>query len=637
MNADDLASLEDSADWSLAVAAAGAAADRPEAFLAEAMRRLATVWNADRVSLLRAGGGSWETLAASGEVAPAPRDLAADALDEPARVHQGKGWTMVALHPRGLGGEVLAAAGKIDFATMRRGADAVRVGWQTARRIVNESRRAAQLQEILEIARAWGRTREMRPLLVQMAEAATRLLDADRASIFLWDRYTRTLVGRPALGVEGDELTVPDDRGLVGRVFQTGRPGRVDPDHDAELVDRQVDRELGYRTETLVCVPLMGDSGERLGAFEVLNKRIGAFTDADEEILAELAEHAAIALENVQQREALIAANRRRAAAAETVQMIGESSAIAALRASIAKVAATELAVLVLGENGTGKEVVSRAIHAGSPRGEQPFIAVNCAAIAENLLESELFGHEKGAFTDAHAARQGKFELADGGTLFLDEIGDMSLAGQSKLLRVLEEKIVVRVGGSTPIRTDVRVIAATNQDLAALVRERKFREDLFYRLSVVTLELPPLRDRGDDVLLLASHFLDEFCRRARRAVPKISPAAARRLREHAWPGNVRELRNLMERIAFLSTNDPIGVEDVSLGAATRPAGGETMELGLPLSEATDEFQIDYIRRNVEAAGGNVSQAASRMGLHRSNLYRKMRLLGMIAPKSDSEE
>ena len=182
----------------------------------------------------------------------------------------------------------------------------------------------------------------------------------------------------------------------------------------------------------------------------------------------------------------------------------------------------------------------------------------------------------------------------------------------------------------------MRVIAATNQDLASLVRERRFREDLFYRLSVVTLELPPLRDRGDDVLLLASHFLDEFCRRARRAIPSISPAAARRLREHAWPGNVRELRNLMERIAFLSTNDPIGVEDVTLGASARPAGGETMELGLPLAQATDEFQIDYIRRNIDAAGGNVSQAASQMGLHRSNLYRKMRLLGMSAPRSDDD-
>ena len=211
--------------------------------------------------------------------------------------------------------------------------------------------------------------------------------------------------------------------------------------------------------------------------------------------------------------------------------------------------------MLLLGENGTGKEVVARSIHFGSRRRKHPFIAVNCAALTETLLESELFGHEKGAFTDAHEARAGKFELASGGTLFLDEIGDMSLAGQAKLLRVLEEKTIVRVGGSKPIHTDVRVLAATNQKLAELVRAKRFREDLYFRLNVVTLELPPLRERGDDIMLLAEHFLQQFCRRAGRRVPKFTAAARKRLESHTWPGNVRELRNLMERLAYLSSGD----------------------------------------------------------------------------------
>jgi Nif-specific regulatory protein len=255
-------------------------------------------------------------------------------------------------------------------------------------------------------------------------------------------------------------------------------------------------------------------------------------------------------------------------------------------------------------------------------------VAVNCAALTETLLESELFGHEKGAFTDAHQTRQGKFELASGGTLFLDEIGDMSLGGQAKLLRVLEEQVVVRVGGSTPIHTDARVIAATNQNLAELVRQKKFREDLYYRLNVVTLDLPPLRERGQDVLLLARHFLDDFCAKARRRPPAFTARARKRLLSHSWPGNVRELRNLMERLAYLTTGEKVDEEDLDFILAPREAPGERVGLELPLSDATREFQRDFIHRNIEAVGGNVTVAAERLGLHRSNLYRKMRQLGM---------
>ena len=250
--------------------------------------------------------------------------------------------------------------------------------------------------------------------------------------------------------------------------------------------------------------------------------------------------------------------------------MIGECPAIESLRSTVSRMADTDLALLILGENGTGKEVVAQLIHYLSQRRDQPLVAVNCAALTETLLESELFGHEKGAFTDAHEARAGKFELASGGTLFLDEIGDMSLGGQAKLLRVLEEKVVVRVGGSRPIHTDARVIAATNQNLAEMVRERRFREDLFFRLNVVTLDLPPLRERGEDVLLLAEHFLQDFSVKARRKPPKLTAAAGRRLLSHTWPGNIRELRNLMERLAYLLQGDKIEAEDLSFVLAPDP-------------------------------------------------------------------
>ena len=248
-------------------------------------------------------------------------------------------------------------------------------------------------------------------------------------------------------------------------------------------------------------------------------------------------------------------------------------------------------------------------------------------------MESELFGHEKGAFTDAIASRAGKCELASGGTLFLDEIGDMSLNGQSKLLRVLEEKVVVRVGGSAPITTDVRVIAATNQNLIELVSKKLFREDLFFRLNVVTLRLPPLRERGEDILELADFFLDGFCRKIRRTKPTWSAAAKEKMCEYHWPGNVRELRNMMERLAYLQTGLDIVPTDLDfvLMAQAAKTGNEnsvSIDVDKSLSDLTDEFQVQVIEAHIAAAGGNVSQAAQTLGLHRSNLYRKMRQLGM---------
>jgi Nif-specific regulatory protein len=263
-------------------------------------------------------------------------------------------------------------------------------------------------------------------------------------------------------------------------------------------------------------------------------------------------------------------------------------------------------------------------------------VAVNCAALAETLLESELFGHEKGAFTDAHEARAGKFEVAGGGTLFLDEIGDLSLGGQAKLLRVLEEKVVVRVGGSQPIPTDTRVIAATNKDLAEMVRERRFREDLFFRLNVVAIELPPLRDRGEDVLLLAHHFLQDFCIKAHRKPPQLTAAARKRMLGHSWPGNVRELRNLMERLAYLSQGDKVDADELAFILFPADEGASFPLMDLPLGEATTQFQVEYIRQNIKRAGGNMSEAAKRLGLHRSNLYRKMRQIGMTGDDEQAE-
>ena len=267
-------------------------------------------------------------------------------------------------------------------------------------------------------------------------------------------------------------------------------------------------------------------------------------------------------------------------------------------------------------------------MHYRSQRRTAPFVAVNCAALTETLLESELFGHEKGAFTDAHESRAGRFEIATGGTLFLDEIGDMSLSGQAKLLRALEEKTVVRVGGSTPIHTDVRVLAATNQNLVELLETRRFREDLYFRLNVVSVELPPLRERGDDIVLLAEHFLTGYCRNIGKVPPKFTIAARKRLAAHLWPGNVRELRNLMERLAYLSPTETIDADELAFILSPRKESIGLIAEDLALNDATHEFQRSYIRKTIQRTLGNVSEAAKMLGVHRSNLYRKMRQLGM---------
>jgi transcriptional regulator with GAF, ATPase, and Fis domain len=496
-----------------------------------------------------------------------------------------------------------------------------------------EKRGAAleRLEILGNVARQVIEKRELMPLLDAIAEQASRLVSCERASLFIWDPAHHQLVARPALGMDGGELRIPEDTGVVGKVLQTGRACTVDDVRCEPSWNSQVDQSSGFQTRNLLCVPLLESSGRCLGVLEVLNKTEGRFTLDDVEVLEALAWHAAAALHNGRERETLLRNNALfERQARQGCCIIGESRAVRDLRGTIERLARTDLPVLVLGESGTGKEVVARSVHYSSPREHQPFIPVNCAAIAESLLESELFGHVKGAFTGADQDRAGCFETANGGTLFLDEIGDLSAGGQAKLLRVLENKEITRVGSSRPVPINTRIVAATNRDLTDSIRAGKFREDLFYRLTVVTIYLPPLRERREDVVPLAEYYLEQFCRDAGRRRPPLSDEARRRLQEHSWPGNVRELRNLMERVAFLCSGETVEPEDLPFIVRPSAAGeGKADPSGrLPLAEATDAFQRNHIRRAIEQAGGNMSEAAKLLGLHRSNLYRKMRMLGM---------
>jgi two-component system nitrogen regulation response regulator NtrX len=308
------------------------------------------------------------------------------------------------------------------------------------------------------------------------------------------------------------------------------------------------------------------------------------------------------------------------------IAMLGDSAPMRRLKEEIARVAPTDARVLVTGENGTGKELVALQIHRLSQRAESPLVEVNCAAIPEDLIESELFGHVKGSFTGAAEDRRGKFEEADGGTLFLDEVGDMSARTQAKVLRALQEGRFTRVGGSRPIASDARVLSATNKNLSEEIGRGAFREDLYFRLAVVPLPVPALRERTDDIALLARHFLREASLRFGRKPKTLSPAAVEALQAYRWPGNVRELKNLIERMMILSPTEEVRRED--LPAEIRDRFDEGIAPDAPLRTARDDFERRYILAALKRHRGNVSRTAEALDLERSNLYRKLRAYGI---------
>ena len=317
---------------------------------------------------------------------------------------------------------------------------------------------------------------------------------------------------------------------------------------------------------------------------------------------------------------------RLRADALRAHEILGDSEPVRNLKEQIQLAAPTHGWVLITGENGTGKELVARQIHARSRRAHKPFVDVNCAAIPEELIESELFGHEKGAFTGAIARKRGKFELADGGTLFLDEIADMSLKTQAKILRILQEHAFERVGGTESIEVEVRVIAATNKDLEKEIAEGRFREDLYYRLNVIPFHVPALRQRREDIPLLARAFVAEFCAQARSKPKQLSAEALSVLHDYPWPGNVRELRNLVERLVLMAPGPELGVEDLptTMRAVSRVAGEEAETLEV----ARRAFEREYLTGKLREHGWHISRTAASVGLARESLSRKIKALGI---------
>jgi two-component system, NtrC family, nitrogen regulation response regulator NtrX len=365
----------------------------------------------------------------------------------------------------------------------------------------------------------------------------------------------------------------------------------------------------------------------RLGAYDFIEKPI----DADRMLL--------VIRNGLAQRKLLRENVSLKDVVRQRTRIIGEDAEIKRILETVRKVAPANVRVLIMGENGTGKEMIARALHESSPRAEEPFVEVNCAAIPEELIESELFGHERGSFTGAVARRIGKFEMADGGTLFLDEVGDMSLNAQAKVLRVLQESEFERVGGTETMKVDVRVIAATNKDLLKASRENQFREDLFYRLNVVPITMPPLRERPSDIPLLVEHFLRQTAAELGQSPKKVSRAAIDRLREYGWPGNVRELKNLVERMVILSAGSTIEVADLPDFAPAERTGTRYFDLETYPS-FKDAVEKEFFERKLRLFNHNVSKTARRLGMQRSNLYKKLEKYGIpykSAPDDDVDE
>jgi two-component system response regulator HydG len=424
----------------------------------------------------------------------------------------------------------------------------------------------------------------------------------------------RDLLGKQIVGLIRDLVPIEDGFLAIGNEWDKS-PARV----AVEVLENKCFRATA---------PLLAE-GRYCGAL-VLNRCQRRFTEPELLVISAIARMASLALENARYTESLEdEVHRLRRDLQFEDNMAGSSEALAKLRRDIRRVATRDTTVLVVGESGTGKELVARSIHAQSPRAATAFVAVNCAALTESLLESELFGHEKGAFTGAASMKRGLLEAAQGGTIFLDEIGEMTLAAQAKLLRILQNREFHRVGGTESIALDVRVIAATNRDLEAAVRKGTFREDLFYRLNVVSLRTPPLRERPEDILPLAEHFARRFGMKCGRPRLRISPATRNVLQSYDWPGNVRELENAIEHAVVLGTGEEIQPEDLPDKLLECWAEVMPEESGM-LQRAVNSAKRTTVKRAFEMSGGDHIEAARVLGVHPNYLYRLLRNLNLPA-------
>jgi Nif-specific regulatory protein len=486
---------------------------------------------------------------------------------------------------------------------------------------------ARDLSVLMKISRTINSIRGLEELQRQLLELIFEVVPAQRGAILLVEEGEREVSS--VFGMDrrsGPNPSVRVSRTIAQQVLAEGVAILSNDVQDNENFDT-AESLISSQIRSILCVPLVLLDRVRGAIYLDTSASADLFDNDHLQLLTAIAGIAAIALENAQHVEWLESENRRlRADNQLEHNMVGESVRLREVYQFISRVAPTDSTVLITGESGTGKELAARAIHLNSSRKSKPFIAVNCAALTETLLESELFGHEKGAFTGAIAQKKGKIEIADNGTLFLDEIGEMAAVLQAKLLRVLQEREFERVGGTRTIKVNLRVIAATNKNLEEAIKDGSFRQDLYYRLNVVYTRMPALRERGEDVILLARYFAEKYGEKCNRRVKGISADARARLMNYDWPGNVRELENAIERAVVLGTTERILPEDLPEAVLETEAPGTVSSTRY--HEAVVEAKKQLIINAIEQAGGNYTEAAKLLGVHPNYLHRLIRNMNL---------
>ncbi len=481
----------------------------------------------------------------------------------------------------------------------------------------------SSIDRLREISTWVSSVQDLDQLLELIIETATRMMDAKASSLLLLDPRTKKLYFKVATGAKKEDVKrfeIELGQGIAGYVAQTGESLLIPDVSKDPRWYKEISESIGFRTRSIACVPLKV-MDEIIGVVEIIDKADGrSISNDDLKILSVFADLAALAIGNARK----IEHNKReindlRRELDLKYELVGESKALRKVISDAVKVANSKTSTLISGESGTGKELLARLIHRVGARRDMPMIVLNCAALPETLLEDELFGHEKGAYTGAASQKIGKFELADGGTIFLDEIGEMSPGMQSKLLRILQEGVFYRVGGNDSIPVDVRVISATNRNIAEDVEEGRFRQDLYYRLNVVQIHMPTVRERKEDIPFLAQYFLDLFKKERGLPTLTISKKAMDAMLQYDWPGNVREMKNAIERAVVMGNGNEILMEDLPQ-FATKP-GYPGLNVGISLKEAIDIFKKEFIELNLSHTSGNRSLAAKNMGIQRTYLSR----------------
>jgi Nif-specific regulatory protein len=481
---------------------------------------------------------------------------------------------------------------------------------------------------------------DVHALLTQIVDSATRLSESESSSLLLVNEKSNELYFEVALGIKGPDVkkfTVKMGEGIAGWVAQHNKSLMVNDVESDKRHLQSIAKQIGYSSRTMMAVP-MRIKDKCIGVIELINKKNSKwFTQDDLEWLEIFANQAAITIQNAQ---SFVKAQ-------DTIQLlqdrlktdqgyhtfVAKSPAILSIIDLIDRIAKTDSSVLILGESGVGKELFAEQIHVRSSRNPHPFVRVNCAALPEGLLESELFGHVKGAFTDAIQTRRGRFEMANGGTIFLDEIGDLPLPLQAKLLRVIQQRTFEKVGSDVSVTVDVRILAATNRNIEALVERGEFRRDLYYRLNVLPLYIPPLRQRPEDIPELAAFFFAQICKKNKKQLKGFSDEAMESLLAYSWPGNVRELENCVERACIIGNTEWIRREDLflNLGSAPQVQAGEGSR---DLKSAVTVFKAHFIQKVLEENNWNQTETAKVLDIQRTYLSRLIKELGLTNPKEN---